>query len=112
MDGSLLGGQRWANERRAVKQCHTVSCSSSTACEDGEVDNSRGMSLITALAPGRRTLMGGIRGEETSIVDSKGDKRQAKERRRRGRSGSLPKEGPISAFKFRNRGGGKIGDET
>lgn len=49
-----------------------MSCSSSTANEDGEAGNWTGMSLITALTPGRLTVIGGNPKEEAGIVDSQG----------------------------------------
>ena len=54
-----------------MKQGRTVSCSSSAAKEDGEVDDSRGISPITALVLGRLTLIGGSSQEEAGIANSK-----------------------------------------
>lgn len=47
----------------------TVSCSGSTSSEDGEVGNSTGISLVTALAPGIYRLMAGISWVEVGMVD-------------------------------------------
>lgn len=96
-----------------MKRGRTVSCSSSIPSEDGEVDDPGAVSLITELAPGRWILMDGNSQEEAGIVDTKENKEREERRgqERREETSSPKKREPISAFNFKNRGGGKIGDE-
>lgn len=98
MNCLLSSGKRLANGRETVKECRTMSCSSSAVNEDGEVEHSGGISLITELAPGRLTLIGGSSEDEASIADLGGN--EGDEGGRRRRRGFSRKEGANFRFQI------------
>lgn len=69
MNDSLSSEKRLVDRREVANRGCTVSCSWSTSSEDGEVDDPTGISFITALAPGRRRLMGGSSQVKAVMVD-------------------------------------------